>query len=143
MGKQLNEEDVEALKEMVRDEGKNADNAVRFALAHQGPQSVQSYPERGPPFRGFTNEALHEKFVETISKWALHVKDFAIRTMAADALAEHELRGLLLPAKLVSEEIKTLGRETVRLFRNLPETTQQEIAAEIASDYKNAKKERH
>jgi len=58
-------------------------------------------------------------------------------------VAEHELRGLLLPVELVSGEMKTLGRETVRLFRDLPETRHQEIAAEIASEYKSAQKHRH
>ena len=45
--------------------------------------------------------------------------------------------------ELVFAEMKMIGRETVRLFRNLPETRQQEIAAEIASEYKSAQKDRH
>ena len=140
---QLNNEDLKALKEMVRDEGKNADDAVRFALAHQGVDSVQSYLGRGRHFKDLTDKALKEKFVEIIRKWALHVEDLTIRTMAADVVAEHELRGLLLPVELVSGEMKTIRRETVRLFRDLPETRQQEIAAEIASGYKSAHKHCH
>lgn len=128
---------------MVRDEGKNADDAIRFAIAGQGADSIQSYLGRGRHFKDLTDEALSEKFVETIRKWALHVEDLAIRTMASDLVSEHELRGLLPPQELVSAEMKMIGGETVRLFRNLPETRQQEIAAEIASDYKNAKKDRH
>jgi hypothetical protein len=139
---QLNNEDLEALKEIVRDEGKNADNAIRFALAHQGADSVQSYLGRGRHFEDLTEQALNEKFVEIIRKWALHVEDLAIRTMAADVVAEHELRGVLLPVE-VSGEMKMIGRETVRLFRDLPETRQQEIAAEIGSEYKSAQKHRH
>ena len=128
---------------MVRDEGKNADDAIRFAIAGQGADSIQSYLGRGRHFKDLTDEALSEKFVETIRKWALHVEGLAIRTMASDLVSEHELRGLLPPQELVSAEMKMIGGETVRLFRNLPETRQQEIAAEIASDYKNAKKDRH
>jgi hypothetical protein len=98
---------------------------------------------RGRHFKDLTDKALKEKFVEIIRKWALHVEDFRIRTMAGDVVAEHELRGLLLPVELVSGEMKTIGGETVRLFRDLPEPRQQEIAAEIASDYKSAQKRRH
>jgi hypothetical protein len=58
-------------------------------------------------------------------------------------VAEHELRGLLPPQELVSTEMKMIGRETVRLFTNLSESRQQEIAAEIASEYKGAQKDRH
>ena len=47
------------------------------------------------------------------------------------------------PQELVCAEMKMIGGETVRLFRNVPETRQQEIASEIASEYKNAKKDRH
>jgi hypothetical protein len=140
---QLDPENLAALKEMVRDEGKNADDVVRFAIAHQEADSIESYLARGRHFKDFTNEALNEKFVDTIRKWALHVEDFAIRTTAFDVVAEHELRGLLPPHGLVSVEMKMIGRETVRLFRNLPESRQEEIAAEIASEYKGAQKDRH
>jgi hypothetical protein len=140
---QLDPEDLAALREMVRNEGRNADYAVRFALAHQGADSIQSYLGRGRHFEDLTNEALNEKFVDTIRKWALHVEDLAIRTTAVDVVAEHELRGLLPPQELVSAEMKMIGRETVRLLRNLPETWQQEIAAEIASEYKSAQRDRH
>jgi hypothetical protein len=80
----LDPEDIAASREMVIDEGKNADDAVRFAIAHQGADSIQSYLGRGRHFEDFTNEALNEKFVDTIRRWALHVEDLAIRTTASD-----------------------------------------------------------
>jgi hypothetical protein len=107
---------------MVHDEGKNADGVVRFAIAHQEADSIQSYFGRGRHFKDFTNEALNEKFVDTIRKWALHVEDLAIRAIASDGIAEHDLRGLLPPQELVSAEMKMIGRETVRLFTNLSES---------------------
>ena len=101
---QLDPENLAALKTMVRDEGKNADDVVRFAIAHQEADNIQSYLGRGRHFKDFTNEALNEKFVDTIRKWALHVEDLAIRATASDVVAEHELRGLLPPQELVPQK---------------------------------------
>jgi hypothetical protein len=115
-----------------KDKQATGEEMALFAIADDRMRDVQSYAERGRPYRTRSVLELDALFVDTMRKWAADSPaNPDVQLANRDVLAEYDLRGTSPPYRSVMAEVMYMSERVGAAVEKIGKKRWSELEADV------------